>query len=184
MVYRALQVAFVDMVSLSARCVMSHIFHCYFTLRVQSDTFCNRTCLSDSTSHPRGDHGWRSTARCKWLVETRYFSLGEQYYSTAGDNWTRMAKQLFRRSCYRNGVCSRSNGRISIRFGQTEAVICDSESLSSFQSNMGAGQIWFFMITDYLYVSHPSNVKISRLTLQNLIRSGLNLTETYSFSLV
>ena len=21
-----------------------------------------------------------------WLVETRYFSLGEQYYSTAGDN--------------------------------------------------------------------------------------------------
>ncbi len=47
-----------------------------------------------------------------WLVETRYFSLGEQYYSTAGANWTRMAKQLFRRSWYRNGQCSRSNGQI------------------------------------------------------------------------
>ena len=44
-----------------------------------------------------------------WLVETRYFSLGEQYYSTAGANWTRMAKQLFVRLGYRNGQCSRSN---------------------------------------------------------------------------
>ena len=60
----------------------------------------------------------------KWLVETRYFSLGEQYYSTAGVNWTRMAKQLFRRSWYRNGQCSRSNGRISMRLWQTEAVVC------------------------------------------------------------
>ena len=43
-----------------------------------------------------------------WLAETRYFSLGEQYYSTAGANWTRMAKELFVRSCYKNGQCSRS----------------------------------------------------------------------------
>ena len=60
----------------------------------------------------------------QWLVETRYFSLGEQYYSTAGANWTRMAKELFVRSWYRNGQCSRSNGRISMRLGETEAVIC------------------------------------------------------------
>ena len=59
-----------------------------------------------------------------WLVETRYFSLGEQYYSTAGANWTRMAKELFVISWYRNGQCSRSNGRISMRLCQTEAVIC------------------------------------------------------------
>ena len=57
-----------------------------------------------------------------WLVETRYFSLGEQYYSTAGANWTRMAKELFLTFGYRNGQCSRSNGQIWIRFGQNEAV--------------------------------------------------------------
>ena len=47
-----------------------------------------------------------------WLVETRYLSLGEQYYSTAGANWTRKAKELFMISWYRNGQCSRSNGQI------------------------------------------------------------------------
>ena len=45
-------------------------------------------------------------------------------------------------------------------------------------------QVWFFRRTDYVGERDPSNWKISRLTLQNLIRIGLNLTEVYSFSLV
>ena len=57
-----------------------------------------------------------------WLVEIRYFSFGKQYYATASANWTRMAKQLFRRSSYRNGPCSRSCPWIWIRSGQSEAV--------------------------------------------------------------
>ena len=72
-----------------------------------------------------------------WLVETRYFSLGEQYYSTASANWTRMAKELFMRLGYRNGQCSRSNRQIWIRFGQSEAVcyifvVCKREVWENF----------------------------------------------------
>ena len=49
---------------------------------------------------------------------------------------------------------------------------------------MAARKIWFFKRTDYVGARDPSNWKISRLTLQNLIRIGLNLTEVYSFSFV
>ena len=51
----------------------------------------------------------------------------------------------------------------------------DSESLSALKSNMGAREIWFFMVTDYLCGTHPSNEKISRLTLQNSLRVILDL---------
>ena len=44
----------------------------------------------------------RDTRDYTWLVETRYLFLGEQYYSTAGNNWSRMAKELFVRLGYRN----------------------------------------------------------------------------------
>ena len=48
------------------------------------------------------------------------------------------------------------------------------------KSNMGAGRIHFLMVTDYLYVSHPSIEKISRLTLQNSLRFCMNFPEAKS----
>ena len=49
---------------------------------------------------------------------------------------------------------------------------------------MGAGEVSFFELTDYLCVSHPSIEKISRLTLQNSLRMCPDLKKGYSFSLV
>ena len=47
-----------------------------------------------------------------WLVETRFISLVEQYYSTAGAKVTRKAKELFVRSGHRNCHSSRSSSGI------------------------------------------------------------------------
>ena len=70
------------------------------------------TMMSDSTQHETTSTMQDLLKNQRifniWLVETRFFSLGEQYYSTASANWTRMAKELFVRSCCRNGQCSRS----------------------------------------------------------------------------
>ena len=60
----------------------------------------------------------------------------------------------------------------------------DSESLSALKSNMGDREIVFFKLTDYLYVLHPSMGKISRPTLQNLLRMILDLKKGRSFTLV
>ena len=60
----------------------------------------------------------------------------------------------------------------------------DSESFSALKSNMGAGTISFLSVTDYLYFSHPSIVKISRLPRQNSTRMIPDLKKCYSFSLV
>ena len=49
---------------------------------------------------------------------------------------------------------------------------------------VGDREIVFFSVTDYLYVLHPSIGKISRLTLQNLLRMSLDLKNGYSFSLI
>ena len=60
----------------------------------------------------------------------------------------------------------------------------DSESLSALKSNMGAREIAKMSEADYLYGSHPSIGKISRLTLQNWTRIYPDLTKSYSFRLV
>ena len=90
----------------------------------------------------------------KWLVETRYFSLGEQYYSTAGANWTRMAKQLFVRSCYRNRQCSRSVHGFRWDFVKLKLwyVSFDPESIKSVkilwpenEVTSGSRKSWYFL---------------------------------------
>ena len=60
----------------------------------------------------------------------------------------------------------------------------DSESLYALKSNMGAGEISFFELTDYFWVLHPSSQKISQLNLQKSLRMCLDLQKGYSFSLV
>ena len=136
--------------------VHCHNHQCSWRRRCTFISCMNITKLSVSTSHPRGNHGWRFTARTQisggmcnrasigaqiiWLVETRYFSLGEQFYSTAGVNWTRMAKELFVRSCYRNG---------SLRLGLQWAI---------FQS---PGKIWFFKATQEFVFFGDKNQQIS-----------------------
>ena len=60
----------------------------------------------------------------------------------------------------------------------------DSEILSALKSNMGAGEISFFSVADYLYFCDPSIRKISRLNLQNSLRMIPDLKKDYSFSLV
>ena len=57
----------------------------------------------------------------------------------------------------------------------------DSESPPCLKSNIGAGKIWFFGVTNYLCISHPSIEKISRLTLQNSFRVCLDLKKHCSF---
>ena len=60
----------------------------------------------------------------------------------------------------------------------------DSESLSALKSNTEYREIWEIEVTNYLYFSHPSTRKISRLNLQNSLRMIPGLNEGYRFSLV
>ena len=99
-------------------------------------------------------------------------------------NWTKFLKKcslVSRNSIFPALPGAHALGRVH---SPHASWLYDSESLSTLKSNMGAGEISFFELTDYLCVSHPSIEKISRLTLQNSLRMCPDLKKGYSFSLV